>query len=50
MMTGDAYGELLLSAFDEPDEILELVERDDGFIMASRYGPRGYYSAYSKWP
>jgi SAM-dependent methyltransferase len=50
MRTGDAYGEMLLAAVDQPEEVLEIVEREDGFIMASRYGPRGYYSPYRTWP
>jgi SAM-dependent methyltransferase len=41
---------MLLAALDEPDEVLEIVEREDGFIMASRYGPKGYYSPYRTWP
>jgi len=48
--TGDGYGDLLLAALDTPDEVLEIVERDDGFIMASRWGPKGYYSPYRMWP
>lgn len=41
---------MLLAALDGPDEVLEIVEREDGFIMASRYGPKGYYSPYRTWP
>ena len=51
MRTGDGYGELLLAALDESDdEVLEIVERDDGFIMASRFGPDLYLMPYRKWP
>jgi SAM-dependent methyltransferase len=50
MRTGDGYGELLLAALENPEELLEIVEREDGFIMPSRYGPRGYYSPIRKWP
>ena len=50
MKTGDGYGELLLGVLETPDELLEIVERDDGFIMASRYGPKAYYSPYRRWP
>lgn len=50
MRTGDAYGEMLLAALDSDDEVLEIVERDDGFIMASRFGPSYYLAPYRKWP
>ena len=39
MRIGDAYGEMLLAALDDGGEILEIVEREDGFIMASSFGP-----------
>jgi SAM-dependent methyltransferase len=48
--TGDGYGEMLLAALDEGGEMLEIVERDDGFIMASRFGPDAYLAPYAKWP
>ncbi len=50
MRTGDAYGEMLLAALDSDDEILEIVERDDGFIMANRFGVAYYLAPYAKWP
>ena len=50
MMIGDAYGEMMLAALDSDGEILEIVERDDGFIMASRFGPAYYLAPYPKWP
>ena len=50
MRTGDAYGEMLLAALEEGDEVLEIVERENGFIMASRFGPRVYFAEYDKWP
>jgi len=50
MRTGDGYGEMLLAALNEGGEMLEIVERDDGFIMASRFGPDAYLAPYSKWP
>jgi SAM-dependent methyltransferase len=50
MRTGDAYGEMLLAALDEPEEILEIVEREDGTIMASKFGPSSYLAPYAKWP
>lgn len=49
MRTGDGYGELLLAALEE-GELVEVVERDDGFIMSSRYGPEAYLAPYRKWP
>ena len=50
MRIGDAYGEMLLAALDEGGEILEIVERDDGYIMASKLGPASYLAPYHKWP
>lgn len=50
MRTGDAYGEMLLAALDDPGEILEIVEREDGTIMASKFGPRSYLAPYRDWP
>lgn len=49
MRIGDAYGEMILASLDNPD-ILEIVERDDGTIMASRFGPAYYLAPYPKWP
>jgi len=49
MRIGDGYGEMLLAALDSSGEMLEIVERDDGLIMAGRYGPGGYLASYNKW-
>jgi hypothetical protein len=49
MRTGDGYGEMLLAALDESGaEMLEIVERDDGFIMASGFGPDLYLALYRR--
>jgi SAM-dependent methyltransferase len=50
MRVGDAYGDLLLAAFEDEGEILEIVEREDGFINASSFGPATYLAPYPKWP
>jgi SAM-dependent methyltransferase len=50
MRIGDGYGELVLAALEQDEEILEIVEREDGFIMASRFGPSAYFAPYRKWP
>jgi SAM-dependent methyltransferase len=50
MRVGDGYGEMMLAALEEAGDVLEIVEREDGFIMASRYGPDFYFSPYRKWP
>jgi SAM-dependent methyltransferase len=50
MRTEDGYGEMLLAALEEGGEMLEIVERDDGLIMASRFGPEAYLAPYRKWP
>jgi SAM-dependent methyltransferase len=45
----DAHGRLILDYF-ESGEGLEVVERDDGFIDASGYGPAAYFAPYRRWP
>jgi SAM-dependent methyltransferase len=50
MRIGDGYGEMLLAALEDKDEVLEIVERDDGLIMASRFGPEAYFAPYRRWP
>ena len=35
----DAYGQLLVAAL-EGEDVVEIVERQDGFISASAMGPR----------
>jgi len=44
----DAYGELV-AAYYNRDEVVEIVERDDGFIGASA-GPHAYFLDYEQWP
>ena len=48
--TGDAYGEMMLAALESDGEGIEIVERDSGLIMASRFGPEYYFAPYRKWP
>jgi SAM-dependent methyltransferase len=45
----DAYGRMILDALEDPD-VVEIVERDDGFVMASRFGPAAYLAPYRAWP
>jgi SAM-dependent methyltransferase len=45
----DAYGRLILD-YLEKGEGIEIVERDDGFIGASGYGPGAYFLPFRKWP
>jgi SAM-dependent methyltransferase len=49
MRLGDAYGELLLAAL-EGEETIEIVERDDGLIMAGRLGTPSYLAPFRRWP
>lgn len=44
----DAYGELV-SAYYHGENVVEIVERDDGFIAASA-GPHAYFLDYADWP
>jgi SAM-dependent methyltransferase len=50
MRIGDGYGEMLLATLESGGEMVEIVERDDGFIMSSRFGPEAYLAPYRKWP
>jgi SAM-dependent methyltransferase len=50
MRTGDAYGEMLLAAFEQGGDVPEIVEREDGFINAGTFGPRAYLAPYRRWP
>jgi SAM-dependent methyltransferase len=45
----DAYGRLILD-YLETAEGIEIVERDDGFINASGYGPAAYFFPFRRWP
>ena len=44
----DAYGHLL-SDYHKGRETLEIVEREDGFIDTSRFGPLRYFAEYQDW-
>ncbi|MFL5924285.1 MAG: class I SAM-dependent methyltransferase [Gaiellaceae bacterium] len=45
----DAYGRLVLDYLETGDGI-EIVERDGGFIGASRLGPAAYFAPFRRWP
>jgi SAM-dependent methyltransferase len=45
----DAYGRLILD-YLEGSPAPEIVERDDGFITASRFGPDFYFAPFRRWP
>lgn len=49
MEIGDAYGQLMLAALDGSDDA-EIIEREDGFISASRLGPKIYLAPFRRWP
>ena len=44
----DAYGHLL-SDYHNGRENFEIVEREDGFIDTSRFGPVNYFADYADW-
>jgi SAM-dependent methyltransferase len=47
----DAYGRLILDHHENAAGAgLEIVERDDGFIMASGVGPAAYFAPFRRWP
>jgi SAM-dependent methyltransferase len=41
---------MLLDALESEESIVEIVERDDGFIMASRFGTELYLAPFRRWP
>lgn len=45
----DAYGRLILD-YLEGTPAPEIVERDDGVINASRFGPDFYFAPFRRWP
>ena len=47
---GDAFGQLIHDCFNDIGDPIEIVERDDGYIDASRIGPEMYLSEYDDWP
>jgi SAM-dependent methyltransferase len=46
----DAYGRMLIDAFESGGPTIEIVERDDGFVMGSRFGTDLYLAPYRRWP
>jgi SAM-dependent methyltransferase len=45
----DGYGQMLLAAL-EGQKVVEIVEREDGFISASVMGPSLYLAPFRRWP
>ena len=45
----DAYGHLIWAYHKGDGDVIEIVERDDGYIDASRFGPASYFSEYKDW-
>ena len=45
----DAYGRLILDYF-ERGEGIEVVERDDGYLDPSTFGPAAYFAGIRRWP
>ena len=46
--TQDAYGRLILDYYNS-QAIVEIVEREDGFIGTSRLGPLPHLAEYDDW-
>ncbi|RKU28724.1 hypothetical protein C6497_08165 [Candidatus Poribacteria bacterium] len=44
----DAYGHLIYDYLNG-EQVLEIVERDDGYITTSRMGPLTYFAEYHDW-
>lgn len=45
----DAIGQLLWDYFNKQD-VVEIVERNDGYIDAGKFGPKLYFADYKDWP
>lgn len=45
----DAYGQEIF-AFHQGEDVIEIIERDDGLIVASPGLPAAYFSEYEDWP
>jgi SAM-dependent methyltransferase len=45
----DAYGRMLLDALESGQTIMEILERDDGFVMGSS-GTAAYFAPFRRWP
>jgi SAM-dependent methyltransferase len=46
--TEDAYGQEIWAYYNGKD-VAEIVENADGYISASMFGPKGYFSDYEDW-
>lgn len=46
----DAYGRMILDAIESGQQIMEIVERDDGFMLGSRLGTALYLAPLRRWP
>jgi SAM-dependent methyltransferase len=46
----DAYGRMLVDAVQSGQDLMEIVERDDGFMMGSRLGTALYLAPFRRWP
>ena len=46
----DAYGRMILDALESGEPVSEIVERDDGFMMASALGTGLYLAPFRRWP
>jgi len=46
----DAYGRMLVDALESGQPIMEIVEREDGFMMGSRFGTTLYLAPFRRWP
>ncbi len=44
----DAFGQMIWTYY-KGREVFEIVERDDGYIDASKHGPKIYFSTYEDW-
>ncbi|MGD8565839.1 MAG: methyltransferase domain-containing protein [Candidatus Bathyarchaeota archaeon] len=45
----DAYGQEIWACY-QGRPVIEIVERDDGYIDASKFGPQMYFSEFNDWP
>jgi len=45
----DAYGHMMFDHYRNHGQGCEMVERDDGYLEGSTYGPKGYFDEFKNW-
>jgi SAM-dependent methyltransferase len=46
----DAFGRMILDALEGDEPVIEIVEREDGFVIATHFGTDLYLAPFRSWP